>query len=102
VFRGLDSEAAARRVAGATSSAKLYLRQAATMNLNAHFLFASLIWGSIGLGYSVYGKKQSSLVPFIGGLLMMCASYFIGSALLMSIACLGIMGAVYLLLKLGL
>ena len=30
---------------------------------NAHFLFASLIWGSIGLGYFIYGKKQGSWVP---------------------------------------
>jgi hypothetical protein len=71
------------------------------MNINAHFLFASLIWGSIGFGYFIYGKKQSSWVPLVGGLLMMVASYLIGSALVMSLACLGIMGAVYALLKLG-
>ena len=68
---------------------------------SASFLFASLIWGSIGLGYFIYGKKQQSWSPMVGGILMMVASYFIGSALLMSLACLGIMVAVYFLVKRG-
>ena len=71
------------------------------IDINTHFLFASLIWGSIGVGYFVYGKKQSSLVPLIGGLLMIGVSYFIGSALIMSLISLGIIGGVYFLLKRG-
>ena len=67
----------------------------------ASFLFASLVWGSVGLGYFIYGKKQQSMSPMVGGILMMVASYFIGSALLMSLACLGIAGAVYFLVKRG-
>ena len=65
------------------------------------FLFASLIWGSIGVGYFVYGKKQQSIVALIGGVLMVTASYFVGSALLMSVICLGLMAAVYFLLRNG-
>jgi len=68
---------------------------------SASFLFASLIWGSVGVGYFFYGKKQQSLFPMVGGILMMIGSYFIGSALLMSLACLGIAGAVYFLVKRG-
>ena len=48
-------------------------------------LFASLIWGSIGLGFAIYGKKQRTMVPLVGGLLLMGISYFIGSALVMSV-----------------
>jgi hypothetical protein len=69
--------------------------------LNANFLFASLIWGSIGFGYFIYGRKQASWVPLAGGILMMVASYFIGSALLMSLVGLGIMVLVYVLLRKG-
>lgn len=69
------------------------------MNFSTHFLFASLIWGSVGFGYFIYGKKQSSLVPLVGGLIMMIVSCMIGSALAMSLACLGIMAAVYVLVK---
>ena len=68
---------------------------------SASFLFASLVWGSVGLGYFIYGKKQQCVSPMVGGILMMLASYFIGSALLMSLACLGIAGAVYFLVKSG-
>ena len=68
---------------------------------NANFLFASLIWGSVGMGYFIYGKKQASWVAMIGGVLMMAASYFIGSALLMSLFCLGLIAGVYFLLKQG-
>jgi hypothetical protein len=68
---------------------------------NANFLFASLIWGSVGLAYFIFGKKQVSWVAMVGGVLMMAASYLVGSALLMSLICLGIMAAVYFLLKQG-
>jgi hypothetical protein len=64
-------------------------------------LFASLIWGSIGLGYFIYGKKQGLFSAMVGGILMMAASYFTGSALAMSLVCLGIMVAVYFLGKRG-
>lgn len=68
---------------------------------DSNFLFASLVWGSIGFGYFVYGKKQKSLVPLAGGLLMMAVSYFVGSVLLMSLLCAGLMAVIYVLLKQG-
>jgi hypothetical protein len=68
---------------------------------NANFLFASLLWGSVGLGYFIYGKKQTSWPPMIGGVLMIGLSYFAGSALLMSLGCVGLGAAVYVLLKRG-
>jgi hypothetical protein len=67
----------------------------------ASFLFASLIWGSIGFGYFIYGKKQSSWPPMAAGVLMMVASYFAGSVWLMSLICLALIIAVYFLLKQG-
>jgi hypothetical protein len=69
--------------------------------LDAKFLFASLIWGSIGVGYCIYGKRQQSWVPMAGGVLMIAASYFVGSALLMSLICMALMAAVFVLLKQG-
>ena len=67
--------------------------------LNPSFLFASLVWGSVGLGYCIYGKRQQSWIPMVGGVLMIAASFFISSALLMSLVCLGLMAGVYVLLK---
>jgi len=69
--------------------------------LNASFLFASLFWGSVGIGYFIYGKKQSSWPPMVGGVLMLAISYFASSALLMSLACLALAALVYFLIKQG-
>ena len=68
---------------------------------NASSLFASLLWGSIGLGYFIYGKRQQSVSAMGGGILMIIVSYFIGSVLGMSVICLGIMAVVYSLVKRG-
>ncbi len=72
------------------------------MNIfDAKFLFASLIWGSIGVGYFIYGKKQQEMVPLIGGLAMIGISYLVGSALIMSLLGVALIIAVYLLVKRG-
>ena len=68
---------------------------------NTSFLFASLLWGSIGVGYFIYGKKQQTLSAMAGGILMVIMSYFIGSALLMSLICFGIAAAVHALIRRG-
>ncbi len=68
---------------------------------SASYLFASLIWGSLGLGYFIYGKKQGSWPPMVGGVVMMGASYFVASALWMSLLGAGLVVLVYFLLKRG-
>ena len=68
---------------------------------NTNFLFASLIWGSVGVGYFIYGKKERSWVPMIGGLLLIVVSYCVGSALLVSVISLGIIAGIHALLKKG-
>ena len=68
---------------------------------DAHRLFASPIWGSVGLGDCIHGKRQQSRGPMLGGVLMIAASYFVGSALLMSLIGLGLITLVYALLKQG-
>jgi hypothetical protein len=68
---------------------------------NTSFLFASLIWGSVGVGYFIYGKRQESWAPMVAGVLMVAVSYFVASAVLMSLICIASMAAVYLLLKQG-
>ena len=60
-------------------------------------LFASIIWGGIGTGYFVYGKKQRSAPALFGGASMIAICYFLASsALWMSLAAVGIMVGVYL------
>ncbi len=45
--------------------------------------FATLMWGivfgSFGMGYFVYGKKQKKIVPLISGILLCVFPYFISN-----------------------
>ena len=68
---------------------------------DSSFLFASLLWGSIGFGYFIYGKKQSALVPMIGGLIMIGLSYFVGSWLLMSLIGIVLIFTIHFLIRRG-
>ena len=65
------------------------------------FLFASLLWGSVGMGYFIYGKKQSAMMPMIGGIVMIAVSYVVSSWLLMSLLSIGIIVAIHWLMKRG-
>ncbi len=69
--------------------------------LNQHYLWASCVWGAIASGYMLYGWRQKAMIPFLGGLVMTAASFFVISALLMSLAGLAIMFAVWWLCRQG-
>ena len=51
--------------------------------VNASMLLWGILFSSIGLGYFVYGKKQSSMIPLLSGLLLMVVPYFISGTLLL-------------------
>jgi hypothetical protein len=68
---------------------------------SASFLFASLLWGSVGFGYFIYGRKQGAWSPTFAGVAMMALSYFVASALVMSLLCIGIILGVYYFHKQG-
>lgn len=64
-------------------------------------LFASLVWGGIGSGFFIYGWKQKSPVPLGVGVALTAISYFIASALYMSLAAVAIFVVMYWLKKQG-
>jgi hypothetical protein len=70
-------------------------------SINPYTLFASMIWGTLGSGIFIYGWKQKSMIPVWGGLLLMGGSYFISSALLMSLASIFILAGMYWFKKQG-
>ena len=70
-------------------------------SLNENYIWASCIWGAVASGYLIYGWRQRTAIPFVGGVAMTAASFLISSALLMSLACIALMFAVYWLLKQG-
>jgi hypothetical protein len=69
--------------------------------LNQHYLWASCIWGAIASGYCIYGWRQRALLPFLGGLAITAASFFIVSALWMSLACIALIFITHWLVKQG-
>lgn len=46
-------------------------------------LLWGLLFGSIGLGYFIYGKKQRAVVPLVCGLGLMIFPYFVPNAMLL-------------------
>lgn len=63
---------------------------------NPAALIASFLWGTIGFGFALYGKKQESYVPLIGGIALMAGSYFLASsALIMSLFSIAVIAAIY-------
>ena len=90
------------RVGGASSllGAGVLCSVRLTMDLlpsfNAGGLIASVIWGGLGMGFFVYGKKQRSAPALLGGIALIGISYFmLNSAVWMSVAGAGIVAGVY-------
>ena len=71
------------------------------LNLDTNFLLASLLWGTVGSGYFLYGKKQAAAVPMIGGLVLIVLSFFISSAFLLSLISIALIVGMHRLMRLG-
>ena len=60
---------------------------------------SSLLWGvlfgSIGLGFAVYGRKQRAVVPLLCGLALMGFPYFVSNTILMVVIGVGLMAIPY-------
>lgn len=69
--------------------------------LNSNTLFASLIWGSTGVGFFIYGKRQREWVPMAGGVALIAVSYFVSNWLWMSLASLALIAGIWFLLRQG-
>jgi len=50
--------------------------------MNEATLIWGVIFGSIGLGFFVYGKKQKAIIPMISGLVLMVFPYFVSNVYL--------------------
>jgi hypothetical protein len=51
--------------------------------MNMSSLLWGLLFGSIGLGFFLYGKKQQAFVPLFSGLALMVFPYFVSNTLLL-------------------
>jgi len=48
------------------------------MGNNAQLMW-SMVFGSIGLGFFIYGRKQKALVPLLAGIALFLFPYFIAN-----------------------
>lgn len=48
--------------------------------MNTSILMWGVIFGSLGFGFFLYGKKQHVILPIISGICLMAIPYFISSA----------------------
>lgn len=51
--------------------------------MNTSSFLWGLIFGSVGFGFFIYGKKQSAVVPLVCGLALMIFPYFISNVFLL-------------------
>jgi len=56
-----------------------------------------LLFGSIGLGFLIYGRKQKAVVPLVCGLALMIFPYFISNTILLITMGIALMAVPYFL-----
>jgi hypothetical protein len=70
--------------------------------VNSNALLASVLLGSVGMGFFIYGKKQRRAPHLAVGVLMMVYPYFVSNVWLMLGLAAGLVGLLYLASYLGL
>jgi len=51
--------------------------------MDTSILFWGLLFGSLGLGYFMYGRRQKAPVPLVCGFALMVFPYFVAKTLLL-------------------
>lgn len=59
------------------------------------WLLWGLLFGSIGLGFFVYGKRQRAVVPLVCGMALMVFPYFVSSTILIVVIGVALMAIPY-------
>lgn len=67
------------------------------MSMNTSSLLWGLLFGSIGLGFFIYGRKQRAVVPLLCGLALMVFPYFVANNILLVAIGVGLMAIPYFL-----
>ena len=65
--------------------------------MNASSLLWGLLFGSIGLGFFMYGRKQRAVAPLVCGLALMVFPYFVTNTVLLVLIGVALMTIPYFL-----
>ena len=60
-------------------------------------LLWGLLFGSIGVGFFIYGKRQQMIVPLVCGVALMVYPYFVANAWLLLLIGIALMAVPYFL-----
>jgi len=60
----------------------IYRTRVTETALNASVLFWNIVFGSVGFGFFIYGKKQGRAVPMVCGLALMIFPYFVSNLII--------------------
>ena len=71
------------------------------MNLSAGWLLSSLFVGTVGLGFFVYGKKQTRLPQLLAGIVLILESTFVPTPAWMFASAVLAIGALWAALRVG-
>jgi hypothetical protein len=63
--------------------------------MNTASLLWSLVFGSVGLGFFIYGKKQQAIIPLLCGVALMVFPYFVSNTLVLVIIGVALIGLPY-------
>lgn len=55
-------------------------------------LLWGLLFGSVGIGYLMYGRRQKNLMPFLAGLGLICFPYLIDQTSILLLVGLALIG----------
>jgi hypothetical protein len=66
-------------------------------SMDTSIIFLGLIFGSVGMGYLVYGKKQQKGVALLSGLVLCGIPYFISNIFLLLVIGLGLMALPFII-----
>jgi hypothetical protein len=65
--------------------------------MDVNTFLVSFVFGMIGLGMFMYGKKAGRMPPLLVGLALMVVPYFFSSILMMTLSCSALIVIAYLL-----
>jgi len=74
-----------RRFVGASGRPLDFTVRRFTTALDTSSLLWGLLFGSIGLGFFVYGRRQRTIVPLLCGVALMVFPYFVSNTILLVI-----------------
>jgi hypothetical protein len=72
------------------------------VKLDANAILLSMLIGTVGFGFFLYGKKQRRIPQIVGGIAMMVYPYFIPDLILMGGIALVVLAGMWLAVRMGL